>query len=329
MRAITYSRYGPPDVLRIEDVAAPTPKDDEVLVRVRAVEATKADCELRSFRFSVKWFWLPLRIAVGITRPRERILGSYFAGVVERTGSQVTRLKEGDEVFGSVGFGRGCYAEYVTFAEKATVVAKPSNMTFAEAAAVPLGGLNALHFMRLAQVRPGERVLVNGAGGVIGAHGVQIAKALGAEVTAVDSTVKEELLARIGADRFVDYEREDFAARGETYDVIFDMVPGSSYRACIACLNAGGRYLKGNPRAADLARSAWTTRTTDKTVRVAFARETQEELTELVRMVEDGRIVSIVDRVLPMERAAEAHQLVETEQREGAIVLAIDGDRGR
>ena len=131
MRAITYSRYGPPEVLGIEDVEAPTPKDDEVLVRVRAVEATKADCELRSFRFSVKWFWLPLRVAVGVTRPRERILGSYFAGVVERTGSQVTRLKEGDEVFGSLGFGRGCYAEYVTLAEH-----------LGEAARAPFAGEN-------------------------------------------------------------------------------------------------------------------------------------------------------------------------------------------
>jgi NADPH:quinone reductase-like Zn-dependent oxidoreductase len=168
-------------------------------------------------------------------------------------------------------------------------------------------------------------VLVNGAGGSIGAHGVQIAKACGAEVTAVDSPFKEAMLRRIGADHFIDYTRESFAAQGDTYDVIFDMVAGSSYSACIRSLKPGGRYLKANPRLSDMLRASWTTRFSDKTVRVAFARETQEELQALKEMIENEQLKSIVDTVYPMSGAAEAHHRVETEQRSGAIVLSIAG----
>lgn len=321
MRAITYHRYGPPEVLRVEDVPAPHPKDDQILVRVRAAEATKADCELRAFRFAVKWFWLPLRLAVGVFRPRNKILGGYFAGVVEAVGSKVTRLAVGDEVYGSAGLGFGAYGELVAVPERATIVKKPANMTFEESAAVPLGGLNALHFLRLAAVRPGERVLVNGAGGSIGAHAVQIAKSMGAEVTAVDSPVKRALLERLGIDHFVDYTQEDVWRRGETWDVIFDMVPSSPYRDCIRALNPGGRYVKGNPRFSDLLRAPWTTRMTDKRASMAFAKESHEELDALRTMIEAGELTSIVDTVYPMEEAAEAHRRVETEQRAGAIVL--------
>lgn len=323
MKAITYSRYGPPEVLRLEELDPPVPRDDELLIRVRAVEATKADCELRSFRFAVKWFWLPLRVAVGVTRPRRRVLGDYFSGVVAAAGRRVTRLAVGDEVFGSASFRRGAYAEYMTVPERAAVARKPRGMTFEEAAAVPLGGLNALHFLRLAALRPGERVLVNGAGGSIGAHGVQLAKARGCPVTAVDAPHKEAFLRRIGADRFVDYTREDFAALGETWDVLLDMVAGSSWRACLAVLRPGGRYLKANPRASDLLRAPLATRLTDKTVRVAFAPETQAALEELRALVDDGSIGPIVDAVYPLERAADAHRRVESERRAGAVVLSL------
>ena len=323
MRAITYHHYGPPEVLRVEDVPAPTPKDDQVLIRVHAAEATKADCEMRAFDFAVKWFQLPLRLAIGITRPRNKVLGGYFAGVVEQVGSQVTRLAVGDEVYGSSGLGFGAYGELLSVRERATVVKKPTNMSFEEAAAVPLGGLNALHFLRLAAIRPGERVLINGAGGSIGAHGVQIAKALGAEVTAVDNEVKRALIERLGADHYVDYTREDFRERGETWDVIFDMVPHSPYSATLRVLKPGGRYFKGNPRFLDMLRAPWTTRTTDKRVSMAFAKESHEELDALREMIEAGDLVPIVDTVYPMEQAAEAHRRVETEQRAGAIVLAI------
>jgi len=327
MKAITYSRYGPPEVLQLKGVPKPVPKDDEVLIRVRAAEATKADCEMRSFNFAVKWFWLPLRIALGVSKPRRQILGGYFSGEIAALGKDVSNFTAGEQVFGGAGLSLGAYGEYVALPASYTIVAKPNNMSFAEAAAVPLGGLNALHFMRKAMIRPGDKILINGGGGSIGAHAVQIAKSMGAEVTAVDSAIKEAFLARIGADHFIDYTVEDFAASGRTYDVIFDMVPGSLFSGCIRALNPGGRYLSGNPRLSVMFRSVWTNRFTDKSASFAFARETKEELLALKEMIEARKIESIVDRIYPMEQAAEAHRRVETEQRIGAIVIAI-GDRG-
>ncbi len=327
MRAITYSRYGPPDVLQLTEVSRPVPKDDEVLVRVRAAEATKSDCEMRSFKYSVKWFWLPLRIALGVRKPRRQILGGYFSGEIESLRKDVTTFSIGDHVFGAAELRLGAYGEYVALPANFTIVAKPNNMSFAEAAAVPLGGLNALHFMRRAEIQAGEKVLINGAGGSIGAHGVQIAKSMDAEVTAVDSAIKEDMLRRIGADHFIDYTKSDFAGTGQTYDVIFDMVPGSSYTACIKALNPNGRYFSGNPRISLMLRSLFTTRFSNKTAGFAFARESREELLALKEMIEDGRIGSIVDCVFPMEQAADAHRRVETEQRRGAVVIAIGDQR--
>ena len=324
MKAITYSRYGPPDVLNVREMRKPVPKDDEVLIRVWAAEATKADCEMRSFRFSVKWFWLPLRVALGVRKPRRQVLGAYFSGEIESIGKDVTTFSAGDHVFGTAGLHLGAYAEYVALPARSALVAKPKNMSFAEAAAVPMGGLNALHFMRRARIRPGDHVLINGAGGSIGAHAVQIAKSMGAEVTAVDNTIKEDLLRRIGADHFVDFTKDDFARRGEIYDVIFDMVPGSSYAGCLGALRRNGRYLNGNPRLSVMLRAPLTTRFSGKTAIFAFAGETREELLALKEMIEEGRIGPIVDRVFPMAQAAEAHRLVETEQRRGAIVIAMD-----
>ena len=323
MKAITYAKYGPPDVLQLTDVEKPVPGDDALLIRVRAAEATKSDCELRGFRFSVNWFWLPLRIAVGITRPRRKILGGYFAGEIAAVGKDVTGFDVGDAVFGTAGLRMGAYGEYVALPARYTIATKPHNMSFEEAAAVPLGGLNALHFMRLAQIKAGDTVLINGAGGSIGAHAVQIAKSMGAEVTAVDKAPKAEMLERLGIDHFIDYTRDNFNRAGKTYDVVFDMVPRSSYRACMSVLKPGGRYFTGNPRLSVMLRTALTNRFTDKHASFAFARETMEELDTLRQMIEDGKIVSIVDRVLPMREAAKAHRLVETEQRNGAIVLSI------
>ena len=225
MKAITYANYGSPDVLQIKALGKPVPKDDEVLIRVQAAEATKADVEMRSFKFAVKWFWLPLRIAFGVRKPKRQILGGYFSGDVESLGKDVTQFSTGDQVFGAAGLRLGAYGEYVALPASYAIVAKPTNMSFAEAAAVPLGGFNALHFMRLAGIQPGDTVLINGAGGSIGAHGVQIAKSLGAEITVVDSTIKESMLRRLGANHFIDYSKENFATMGRTYDVIFDMLP--------------------------------------------------------------------------------------------------------
>ena len=321
MKAIVYTKYGTPDVLQIKEMDKPEPGDDEILIRIHAVEATKADCELRCFKFAVKWFWLPLRLAMGVTKPKQQVLGGYFAGEVETVGKDVLKFNKGDQVFGTTQLKFGAYGEYVCLPANYTIVQKPNNMSYIEAAGVPLGGLNALHFMTKASIQPGEKVLINGAGGSIGTFAIQIAKSLGAEVTAVDSTIKEEMLRRIGADHYVDYSKEDFTKSGQTYDVIFNMVAQSSYSKCINALNPKGRYLIGNPRLSDMFRSVLTSWFTTKTASFVFAGEKEEELLALKEMIEAGKIKSIVDKIYPPEQAAEAHRRVETEQRLGIVVI--------
>jgi len=322
VKAITYERYGPPEVLTLSEIDAPSPKADELLIRVHAVEATKSDCELRSFRHPVSWYWLPLRLALGVRRPRWRVLGRYFAGEVMGMGDAVRNWSVGDRVFGA---GRlfGAYAELITVPAGAPITAMPHNMSFEEAAAVSLGGLNALHFLESAHIRPGEKVLINGAGGSIGAHGIQIARAFGAEVTAVDAPHKAELVRRLGAAAFIDYTTTDFTAKDRSWDVILDMVAGSDYDACIRVLNPGGRYLKAVPRLSDLIRSVFTNRFSDRTTVVAFAPETAAALAKLRDMIEAGQIGPIVDQVFPMHKAVAAHRRVETETRLGAVVIRI------
>lgn len=326
MKAIVYTEYGPPDVLELKEVEKPVAAEGEILIRVRAAEVTKSDCEMRSFRFPVKWFWLPLRIVLGLRRPKRTILGGYFAGVVESVGEGTDHLQPGDEVFGAAQLRMGAYGEYACLPASYTIIAKPENMTFEQAAAVPLGGLNALHFMRKADVQPGEQVLVNGAGGSIGAHGVQIAKHLGAEVTAVDSTHKEQGLRALGADHFIDHTRQPVWSGAARYDVIFDMVAGSEYAACMRALKPGGRYVTANPRVWTMIRAVLTSRFSDRKAMFAFARETREELKDLKQMIEQGAIRSIVDRVYPMEQVADAHRRVETEARVGAVVMTLPRD---
>lgn len=322
MKAMVYTKYGSPDVLHVREVEKPTPKDDEVLIKVHAAEATKGDCEMRSFHFPVKWFWLPLRIALGVIKPKKQILGGYFAGEVEAVGKDVSKFKKGDRIFGSAKLRLGAYGEYLCLPAGYTLALKPTTMSFEEAAAVPLGGLNAHHFMKAAKIQKGEKVLINGAGGSIGIFAVQIAKTMGAEVTAVDSARKKNLLLRIGADHFIDYAQADFTRNGRTYDVIFNMVAKSSYAKCVRSLNPKGRYVMGNPRLSDMLRSLLTSTFTDKTALFAFAGETVEELLALKEMAEQGTIRSIVDTVYPLEQVAEAHRRVEAEQRLGAVVIS-------
>ncbi len=323
MKAIVFENYGPPEVLRVGEVERPTPKDDEVLIKVHAAEATKADCELRSFHFPVKWFWLPLRIAMGIRKPKRPVLGGYFAGEIEWVGKDVSKFKKGDAVFGAAQLRMGAYGEYLCLPDNYAIARKPSNMSYAEAAAVPLGGLNAIHFLSRSKLQKGESILIIGAGGSIGTFGVQLAKAGGAEVTVVDSAIKEAMLRDIGADHFIDYAKENFADSGKTYDVILNMVAQSSYSSCIKALKPKGRYLTANPKVSDMLRSVLTSKFTDKTATVAFAAEDEEELYALKILIEAGKIRSIVDKVYSMEQAAEAHRRVESEQRIGSVVISM------
>ena len=324
MKAVTYDRYGPPEVFRLKEIDKPLPGEGEVLIRVKAAEVTKADCELRSFRFPVKWFWLPLRLAFGVFKPRRQVLGGYLAGEIAALGAGVDNFSVGDKVFGSAGLKMGAYAEFVSLPADYTLVPKPDSMSFAEAAAVPLGGLNALHFMNLANIQPGHKILINGAGGSIGLFALQIAKDCGAEVTVVDKTIKKEMLLQHGADKFIDYTQEDFGECPPDYDVVFDMVAQSSYSKCLKVLKPGGHYLIGNPRFSNMLRAVWTSRMSDKTVSFAFARETKEELLTLKALLEEGKIKPPIDTIYRMEQAAEAHYRVEAEERIGMVVLSMD-----
>jgi len=322
MKAIVYTQYGPPDVLQLKEVPKPTPKDNEVLIRVYAATVVAGDCELRSFTFPL-WFWLPLRLYMGLRRPRINTLGQELAGEIESVGKDVKRFKKGDQVFAATEAGFGAYAEYRCLREEKTLAIKPANMTYEEAAAVPTGGLNALHYLRKGKIQSGEKVLINGAAGNIGTFAVQLAKYFGAEVTGVDGTGKLDMLRTIGADHVVDYTQEDFTEKGETYDVIFDVVGKSSFSRSVRSLKPNGRYLLANPRVLPMVRGLWTSIISSKKVIFQFARYKAEDLMFLKELIEAGKIYSVIDRRYLLEQTAEAHRYVDTGHKKGNVVITL------
>src|SRR2546427_4421024 len=249
----------PPEVLQLRDVEKPTPKANEVLIKVHAATVTKGDCELRSLNLPLLWKFV-LRVGFGIRAPRKKILGQELAGEIEAVGNDVTLFKKGDQVFANTGLHLGAYAEYDCLPEKGLIATKPANMSYEEAAAVPVGGLHALQYLRKANIQRGQKVLINGAGGSIGTVAVQLAKYYGAEVTGVDSTGKLDMLRSIGADHVIDFTREDFTKNREKYDVVFDTVGKSSYTATVRSLKENGFYLLGNPGLSQMIRAPWTSR---------------------------------------------------------------------
>ncbi len=326
MKAVVWTRYGPPEGLQLEEVAKPAPKRNQILVRVHATSVTAGDSELRRLRFSFL-LRLFLRLYMGPVRPRRKILGQEFAGEIEAVGDQVTQFKRGDQVFGTTGFRFGAYAEYTCLpatSKDGAVTTKPANLTFEEAACVPTGGLEAAHFLGNGSTLRGKRVLINGAGGGIGTLAVQLAKSLGAEVTAVDCAEKLAMLRSLGADRVIDFAQTDFAKNGEIYDVIFDVVGNSSFADCLKSLSTGGRYLLANPKLSSMIRGAWVSRISPRRVEFGTSSKKIEDLVYLRGLIEAGSIRPVIDRSYPLEQVREAHRYVDAGKKKGNVVLTLD-----
>jgi 2-desacetyl-2-hydroxyethyl bacteriochlorophyllide A dehydrogenase len=326
MKAIVWTKYGSPDGLQLKEVAKPTPKNNEVLIKIYASTVSTADCELRSFK-AFTAFWLPLRIYVGLIKPaRITILGQELAGEIESVGKDVTRFRKGDQIFAWTGLRFGANAEYTCLPEGGVLAIKPSNITYEEAAVLAIGGLEAAHFLRKGIVQSGQKVLINGAGGSIGTFAVQIAKYFGANVTAVDSAEKLEMLRSIGADQVIDYNQEDFTQSGETYDVIFDVVGKSSFSGSLRSLKQNGYYLLGNPGLSQRFRAQWTSRSNKKIIPYAArsSSEIAEDLNFLKDLIMAGKIRSIIDRRYPLEQTAEAHRYVDLGHKKGNVVITLE-----
>jgi len=326
LRAIVWTDYGPPDVLRLAEVEKPAPKDGEVLIRVCATTVTAGDCEIRQLKIPFL-FRLPMRLYAGFLKPKRiRILGQELAGEVEEAGKGVRGFKKGDRVFGTTGTRFGAYAEYVCLPEKpddGVLAIITAGMTCDEAAAAPAGGLEALHFLRKGGIGSGQKVLINGAGGSIGTFAVQLARYYGAEVTGVDSAGKLDMLRSIGADHVIDYAREDFTRNGEIYDVIFDVAGKSPLFRSIRSLTKNGRYLQANPRLSHIALWLWTSISSGRKVVIGGSSYRNDDLIFLRELIEAGNIRAVVDRRYPLEQVAEAHRYVESGQKKGSVVITV------
>ncbi|CAG0994100.1 alcohol dehydrogenase [Anaerolineales bacterium] len=331
MKAIAFTEYGSPDVLKIKEVAKPTPKDNEILVRVHATPVNFGDLMARNFgnvtpsEFNMPApLYLPSRMAFGWNKPKINVLGSELAGEVEVVGRDVTKFKAGDRVFAYVGMGMGANAEYVCIPESGTVALKPSNLTYEEAATLPYGAVMATSLLAKANIQRGQKVLINGASGGIGSMAVQLAKHFGAEVTGVCGTPRMEFVKSLGADKVIDYTKEDFTQNGETYDLIFDILGRSSFLRVKRSLKPNGIYLLASFKMKALLDMLWTSVMGSKQkVICSFANETAESLEFVKKLVEEGKVKAIVDKSFPMEQASEAHRYVEDGRKQGNVVIAI------
>lgn len=322
MNAIVYSTYGPPDVLHLKEMATPIPDDNEVLIRIHAAAVTTTDCDLRRGDKL-------MRLVFGLRRPRRPILGTELAGEIEAVGKDVQRFRVGDQIYAATGAGFGAHAEYICLPEAGALARKPTNATFAEAAAICEGGLTALPFLRdKGGIRSGHNVLINGASGAVGTSAVQLAKSFGATVTGVCGPTNVELVMSLGADTVIDYTKVDFTQTSQVYDIIFDAVGKSSFSRCRGSLKPGGVYLTTVPSLAIFPQVLWTSTIGGKKARVAAtgmrpAPERANDLLVLKELAETGKLQPVIDRRYPMKQAAEAHRHVETGHKSGHVVLAL------
>lgn len=320
MRAIVATKYGPPEVLRLEEVEKPTPKDNEILVKVHATTVNAGDCRMRSFTVP-PMFWLPARIALGFRKPRNPIFGMELAGEVEAVGKDVKRFKTGDQVFASTFKDNfGAYAEYKCLPEDGAVVKKPNKMTFEEAATLSIGASTALFYLKKGNIQHGQKVLIYGASGSVGSFAVQLAKYFGAEVTGVCSTMNLQMVRSLGADKVIDYRQEDFTKNGEIYDIIFDTVGKTTLPQCKSLLTNKGYYLHTGMLGSEL-KVLWYSLTTDKKVIGGTAVTRTEDLVFLKELVETGRLKPVIDRYYPLEQMVEAHRYVDHGRKKGNVVI--------
>ncbi|MBK8900581.1 MAG: NAD(P)-dependent alcohol dehydrogenase [Anaerolineaceae bacterium] len=331
MKAIVYTEYGPPEVLRLAEMEKPVPQDNEILIRVQATTVNYGDLLARKFshvsprEFNMpSLFWLLARLSFGLSKPKRPLLGSEFAGEVEAVGKDVTQFKPGDPVFGYAGQNMGAYAQYLCMPEDGVVALKPDNMSDEEATAVPYGAIMAINLLQKANIQPGQKVLVNGASGAIGGAAVQLAKHhFGADVTGVCGTPRLAFVKALGADKVIDYTKEDFTQSGETYDLIFDVLGKSSFSRSKRALKPGGVHLYASFKLKQLIQMLWTSLTGGPKVICALAPGGREDLMTVKSLIEAGKIKAIIDRCYPMEQAAEAHRYVEEGHKKGNVVITL------
>jgi NADPH:quinone reductase-like Zn-dependent oxidoreductase len=324
MKAIVHTAYGPADELQLKEVEKPVPKDNEILIKIHATTVTTTDCNMRNLTFVPRLFWLPMRMQFGFTKPKNDRLGFDLAGEVEAVGIDVNRFGVGDQVFGTTEPAMGAHAEYICLPEDGVLASKPSNMTFEEAATIPVIANTALHFIRdLGEVQSGQEVLINGASGGIGTFAVQIAKYYGAEVTGVCSGPNADLVKSLGADHVIDYTKQDFTRSGQTYDVILDAVGKSSFSRCRNSLKECGIYLDTIPKLTTLLQTMRTSKGEGKKVKMEGAPAILENLLFLKELVEAGKLRTVIDRRYPLEQTAEAFKYVEKGHKKGNVVITV------
>jgi NADPH:quinone reductase-like Zn-dependent oxidoreductase len=328
MKAVVWTKYGSPDGLELQEVEKPVPKEAEILIKIHAATVTAGDCEMRRLQLPLGLSF-PVRVYAGLIRPKRiSILGQEFAGAVEEIGKDVRSCKIGDQVFGTTGFGFGAYAEYLCLPEtpgdaQGVLAAKPANLTFEEAAAIPTAGLEALHYLKSANIQPGDKVLIIGAGGSIGTFSVQLARHFGAEVTGVDSTEKLDMLRSIGANHVIDYTKEDYTNAGAIYDVIIDVVGKRGVLQRLKLLKPGGQYFLAYARIADIFLGMWVSMTSRKKLKLESASQNKMELVYLSGLFEAGTLKTMIDKSFPLEHIPEAHRFAESGQKKGNIAITV------
>jgi len=318
MKAIELTKYGAPEFLQMNEVEKPSPKDNEILIKIHASSVSSGDARMRRADPFV------IRLIFGFKRPRKPVLGVVVAGVIEAIGTSVSNYKIGDQVFGSSGMNFGAHAEYVSVPEDAVLALKPGNMSYEEAAAIPFGATASMHFLRIANIQQGQKVLIYGASGALGTMAVQLARNYGAETTAVCSTGNVELMKSLGADHVIDYTKEDFTMNGEKYDVVFDTIGKSSFRKALKSLRNNGHLLLASAGIGTMIGGSVKSMFINKKIVSGVIKETVKDMNFFKQLIENGKLKAVIDRIYSLEQIVEAHAYVDKGHKKGNVIIAIN-----